>query len=192
MATIRRLAWAIALVAPMVAGIATLRADPEPEKVPRPNKAEAAFDVSKLPHAAQSGATCTGETKLTPGVPGSPGHLIASKVNPNGDAELGLMMRYMATDLEAAKAAIESGKPLPAPSFEHAHIRCAWPTDTGVRDVAYDGMSIAYASAWKALRQAEAGAGQRAAYGRVVDMCVTCHESFCQGPITRIQKLRLL
>jgi hypothetical protein len=128
------------------------------------------------------------DTPLEPGVPGSPGHLVTSTVNPNGDSELALLMRAMTADLEAAGAAVANQRPVPAPSVDHAKLRCAWPTDLATRNPMYDAFAQAYLRAWDELQREPPAARPLNA---VVDACVGCHESFCQGPVERISALRL-
>ena len=52
---------------------------------------------------AYDDADCNCSTPLQPGVPGSPGHLIVSPRNPNGDSELAVPMRQFVDDLTEAR-----------------------------------------------------------------------------------------
>jgi hypothetical protein len=138
--------------------------------------------------ASPAADDCTLDTPLIAGAPGSPGHLIPSEVNPNGDSELGALMRAMGHDMERIKADIEAGKGPGALPRDHRRIRCAWPTDPEVRDVAYDAMAQAYL---RSLDHLHAGAGDpKARFDAVLDSCVGCHTAYCPGPITRIEGLR--
>lgn len=131
---------------------------------------------------------CTLETPLVPGVPGSPGHLIPSERNPNGDSELAAVMRRMQKDLEAARALVEKGE-VPAPMLAaHRRIRCSWPTDLKDRDQIFDGFAITYLEKVKAL---DGPGDKKAAFGGVLAACKACHERACPGPIAAIEKLQL-
>lgn len=139
--------------------------------------------------AAPKVEACTFETKLEPGVPGSPGHLIPSERNPNGASELATHMRLMVADLEDAKAKLSKGEAVPPLRARHAKLRCAWPTDPRDRNEAFDGMAQNYLAAVSALD--EKPADVRAAYAGVVRACRTCHEATCDGPIAVIDGLAL-
>lgn len=131
---------------------------------------------------------CTITTPLKPGVPGSPGHLIASPINPNGDSELSHLMRQMTADLRAARDALRGGAaPEPAWAANHRRIRCAWPTDPGVRTGHYDALAGTYLAAVRAYERDPAPAR----YEAVVRACATCHEHTCDGPLMVIESLHL-
>lgn len=142
-----------------------------------------------VPVAAPSEPECTFETKLVPGVPGSPGHLIPSERNPNGASELATHMRLMVDDLKAARAMVEKGE-APAPLFSrHKKLRCAWPTDPKDRNEAFDAMAQNYLAAVRALDAKPADL--KPAYSAVVKACRSCHEATCDGPIAVIDQLAL-
>lgn len=132
---------------------------------------------------------CTFETKLVPGVPGSPGHLIASERNPNGASELATHMRTMVDDLKDARAKVLAGQAVPPLKAKHRKLRCAWPTSLSDRTPAFDAMAQAYLA-----RVAEFDAkpaDPKAAYTGVVAACRACHEQTCDGPIAVIDGLGL-
>ena len=138
---------------------------------------------------AQTQDDCTLETPLVPGVPGSPGHLLPSEINPNGASELAALMRTMQRDLALAGERIGRGE-APAPMFErHRRIRCSWPTDPTERNATFDGMAQGYLQQVKALDARPADL--RGAHGQVISACVACHETACSGPIPAIQALRI-
>ena len=135
-------------------------------------------------------AECTLQTKLVPGIPGSPGHLISSELNINGASELATLMRMMKADLEAARAAIEHHAPLVPMYARHRKIRCAWPTGLEDRNPTFEASAISYLSLVRTLDSRPADL--EAAYGNVVSGCLGCHATSCPGPISAIEKLRLL
>lgn len=145
----------------------------------------ALFLSSGCVRALAPAGDCTLDTPLVAGVPGSPGHLIASDRNPNGASELATLMRQMVSDLEVARADF---KQRPALWPRHRRIRCAWPTEPSDRNPTFDALAVQY------LAQLQAFDGEREkpgeAFQRVVDACVACHEQSCEGPLERIQKLR--
>lgn len=131
---------------------------------------------------------CTLETALVPGVPGSPGHLIASDINPNGASELAVLMRTMVADWRAVKTSLEgdggagTAKHLPT----HRKLRCAWPTDPKDRDATFDGLATSYLAAVKAFDAAPS----KETYGAVIAGCAACHEVTCGGPLEVIEGLK--
>jgi hypothetical protein len=132
---------------------------------------------------------CTLETTLVPGIPGSPGNLIASERNPNGASELATHMRLMVEDVRDAKAKVLAGQPVPALFQKHRKIRCAWPTSPGDRNAAFDAMAQNYLVK---VRELDAKPGDvKAAFTGVVGACRTCHEATCDGPIAVIDGLTL-
>ncbi len=129
---------------------------------------------------------CTLATPLVEGVPGSPGHLLPSVRNPNGDSELAALMRRFVADWEAARQTMEQEGHL-APRFpSHRQLRCAWPTTASDRDQTYDGLAINYLAAVKAFDASPS----RRTYDAVVDGCRACHEVTCGGPLQVIEALR--
>jgi hypothetical protein len=133
---------------------------------------------------------CTLETPLVPGVPGSPGHLIPSDINPNGSSELAEMMRTMQRDLGAAREAILAGRPVAPMHARHRKMRCAWPTAASDRNPAFDAFAQGYLANVSALETAPAE-GRAAAFTAVLDACKACHQQSCPGPITAIDAMRL-
>lgn len=159
-----------------------------PANQPTPVRAEAKPMLAAPPPAAPT--TCTLETPLVPGVPGSPGHLIATAQNPNGQSELAALMRTMQGELKAAREVIVSGGQGPIGPFlpRFLKIRCAWPTNPPDRDAKFDGFAQAYLAAVAGLDQA--GPPERAAaFDRVLGACRTCHENSCTGAIVAIDAL---
>ena len=136
-------------------------------------------------------STCTIDSTLEPGIPGSPGHLIASTINPNGDSQLAVLMRNMRDDLRVARDQLLQGKAPGNFLDEHSRMRCVWPTDPGVRTTKYDEMATTYLYAVDDLERAKTTDDRRMAYGRVLNGCVTCHQNTCPGPIASIVALEL-
>lgn len=132
---------------------------------------------------------CTHQTPLVPGVPGSPGNLIPSEINPNGASELAALMRRMQKDLGAARDAIARGEDV-APLYPaHRKVRCSWPTAESDRAPPFDSMAQAYLAAVKAFDARPAN--PRAAHDAVITACVGCHQTACTGPIPAIESLRM-
>jgi hypothetical protein len=131
---------------------------------------------------------CTLQTPLVPGVPGSPGHLIPSPRNAQGDSELAALMRRMQTDLELARTTLLKGERPPTLYGGHRRIRCSWPTEVKDRNEAFDAFAVRYLEAVKAL---DAAQDKKPAFIEVVKACRACHEASCPGPISAIDQLQI-
>lgn len=150
--------------------------------------AAASVLASEVSPAQDGAADCTLETKLVPGVPGSPGHYIGSEINPNGHSELANRMRLMLADLRKTRDALVAGGTAEAlPLADHTRIRCSWPTTAADRNPTTDGMAVGYLQRVEAFNEKRDGA----AFDAVIDGCVTCHMETCQGPLAAIEPLRL-
>lgn len=125
-------------------------------------------------------------TKLVPGIPGSPGHLIKSSRNPNGDSELAYLMRLFVDDLREARTKVEAGEPLPRLYDRHRRMRAAWPTDASMRNAEFDGMAQGYLTTVRTFE----GDPTPANYNAIIASCVACHSATCGGVIEFIESLR--
>ena len=130
---------------------------------------------------------CTLQTKLVPGIPGSPGHLIASDINPNGASELAMLMRQMQKDLGAARVTVLDGGTVASMWPRHRKLRCSWPTDPADRTPAFDGLAATYLGQVRAFDQAPSAT----TFDSVLTACRSCHDNSCPGPVVVIEGLRL-
>ena len=152
---------------------------------PTPSPPSGAQGELALPVASEA---CTLETPLVEGVPGSPGHLLPSAINPNGQSELAALMRTMLDDLKQARVAIEGGAGIAPMLARHSKIRCAWPTTPSERNQRFDVMAQSYLMVVEALEKAPK-AGARAAFNDAVDGCRGCHEKTCSGVLVALEGL---
>ena len=97
--------------------------------------------------AATDDADCNLSTPLQPGIPGSPGNLIKSPRNPNGDSELAVLMRQFVDDLREVRMLAEAGQPLRKLLPVHRRMRCAWPTKPDERNERFDTLAQGYLAA---------------------------------------------
>ena len=134
---------------------------------------------------------CTINTPLDPEKPGSPGHLLSSTINPNGDSELAVLMRQMRDGLRGARDHLLRDEAPPPMLAIHSKIRCSWPTDPHVRNSKFDEMAISYLLAIEDLERETEIEDKKMAYGRALNSCVTCHQNTCPGPIAAIRALEL-
>jgi hypothetical protein len=144
--------------------------------------ATAASGAGALPDDAD----CNLATPLVAGIPGSPGHLIPSPRNPNGDSEMAVLMRKFVDDLRDARTLVEAGQPTTKLYPTHRKMRCAWLTKPEERTASFDAMAVGYLTAVRAFDDAPA----KASFNRVLDSCVACHSATCGGVIEFIDSLR--
>lgn len=129
---------------------------------------------------------CTLATPLVPGVPGSPGHLIKSARNPNGDSELAVLMRHFVDQLRDARSMLEAGQPVPKLHPTFRKMRCAWPTRPEERNEQFDARAIGFLHAVQAYDQAPG----KDTYNGVITGCIACHAQSCGGPLDFIDGMK--
>lgn len=156
-----------------------------------PPAASAVAPGQSLAAATPPGEDCTLQTPLTPGVPGSPGHLIPSSRNPNGQSELAALMRRMEAALKEAGPRLQKGEHVGPFLPQFRRIRCSWPTNPADRDAEFDALAGAYLSAVSSLDTAADVASATRAYSGVLQGCRSCHERTCGGALAAIDALRL-
>ncbi len=147
------------------------------------------FTACSSPAAIQTvaeDADCNLSTPLVPGVPGSPGNLIKSSRNPNGDSELSALMRMFVDDLRNARTLAEAGEKVPAMFATHRKMRCAWPTKPEERHERFDTLAQGDLAAVRAF-DAEP---KKATFNSIIDGCVNCHSHACGGPLEFIDGMR--
>jgi hypothetical protein len=186
MRALLRLPLLLNLVVPLLAACSR-SAPQQPVGAAPPSAASSTTAPLEIPPSA---ADCTLATRLVPGIPGSPGHLIPSPRNPNGQSELSAHMRLMQSDLAAARSAILGGTAVAPMLARHRKIRCAWPTRPADRDEALDASARHYLDAVAALDGA-APSQRAAAFTSVLGACRACHEHTCSGAIVAIDALAL-
>lgn len=176
----RRLLLPLAFLFAVVA-CSTEAAEHSGAPAPAANPAPAA-----TPAAAAADEDCTLATELVPGIPGSPGHLIKSPRNPNGDSELAVLMRQMVDDLREVRVLAEAKQPVKKLWPEHRRMRCAWPTRPEERNEAFDGRAQGYLAAVRAFDETP---GQ-ATYNAMIAGCISCHSVSCGGPLDFIDGMK--
>lgn len=111
-------------------------------------------------------------------------------LNPNGDSELAILMREMYEDgLKMKKQLQFGGKP--SPSIDHSKMLTAEPTEPEkVASEEYIGYTSSYLNVISSMRSVE-NVNAAKLFTEMVDLCKSCHQSLCPGPIVKIEKLYL-
>ena len=98
-------------------------------------------------------------------------------------------MRQMFDELKVVKNAIDdSAEVIQIP--DHAAIHTAKPTKKNLRNEEFNAFSDSYLATLEKLRNAT-DENRAALFNKTVKSCVTCHKTYCQGPIVKIKKLKL-
>ena len=153
---------------------------------PSPPPASVVATTEAAAPAPASDDDCNLQTPLEPGIPGSPGNLIVSPRNPNGDSELSALMRVFVDDMNEVRAAMLAHQPVRDLWPTHRKMRCAWHSKPAERNAEFDARAQAYLAT---IRAFDSEPGQ-ATYNAIVDSCVACHSQSCGGPIDFIDGLR--
>ena len=114
----------------------------------------------------------------------------STDLNPNGSSELSKLMRDMLEHaLVARKLALEEKKNgnYP-PAFDRIHT--ATPTDNRTKNENFDSFADIYLNAVKTYAATD-NAALMVNYNNMVNACLGCHATHCQGPIPKIKKLLL-
>lgn len=136
--------------------------------------------------AAAADADCNLSTPLVAGIPGSPGNLIKSSRNPNGDSELSVLMRQFVDDLREVRPMLEAGQKVKSLLPVHRKMRCAWPTKPEERNQQFDLRAQAYLGAVAAFDQTPG----KDTYNAIIAGCIACHSVSCGGPLEFIGEMR--
>jgi hypothetical protein len=131
-----------------------------------------------------------GENKETVSEDSAKKCAMPSSVNPNGDSELALLMREMADWTDSCKAAITSGREVPAAPANLKTLHAAKRTDPNIDEKIFSSMASLYQSRVTDF-QAATDANRVQLFNAMVQGCVSCHENFCHGPLVRINKMMI-
>ncbi len=110
--------------------------------------------------------------------------------NPNGSSELAWLMRDMQAQGRAWRDAISGGQELGGYPAAFDRLTTATPTDAAIKNETFDPLAAEFLTRTRELVQAPAE-GRRAAYGRWVEGCLSCHATMCEGPVPAIEAMRL-
>lgn len=106
-------------------------------------------------------------------------------------SELAQLMRDMYSGQEQWKKEIENGKiPKDFPE-KYKKIHTAIATDSTVRTDVFTIMSDEYLRSIQKIINSENSQSSKKNFNEMVNKCIVCHQSFCPGPISRIQKLKI-
>lgn len=113
-----------------------------------------------------------------------------SPINPNGDSELALLMRAMFSDVERIKEQVQNGEAVTV-EVNHEQLLSAHATEPAkAASSEFKAWGKAYLEGIETLIKSSPQNAE-VAYTSLISTCLNCHQSFCPGPIKKINKLNL-
>ena len=132
--------------------------------------------------------SCGGETEA--GKKDSATACKTNSLNPNGDSELAILMREFAAYTDSVKSDLQNNRE-PRPKPENlSKILTAKKTDENTDNAVFIPFAQSYIANVENFYAVEKSERVHA-YNNMVNMCISCHQHFCGGPIKRIEKLYL-
>ena len=106
-------------------------------------------------------------------------------------SELASMMRDMQEVSEELRARIIEGdtSDLPRLSFDLQEMKTAEATEPSMKEPPFDAYTDHFDNAFREIYNSELS--KKTAYNNMIESCLTCHQSFCSGPIKAINKLKI-
>jgi len=103
-------------------------------------------------------------------------------------SQLAKLMERMHLDMKNYREKVVAQKNIPDLSKKWKKIYTAQPTDESVKGEKFDTYADHFFQKYDELLTAQENQ-RKTAYNNLVTNCVSCHESFCPGPIKSIKKL---
>lgn len=102
-------------------------------------------------------------------------------------SEMAAFMENMYIDHQRIKDEITAGKKVDTLHYDLSKLFYARMTDSTDRDAEYESMAKLYVEYEEQL--VGDSLQQKETYNKAVNMCISCHQKKCTGPIPRIKKL---
>ncbi|MGO2358124.1 MAG: hypothetical protein ACTH6S_05450 [Mesonia sp.] len=102
-------------------------------------------------------------------------------------SEMASFMENMFVDHQRIKDEITAGKKVDTLNYDLSKLFYARMTDSTDRDAEYESMAKLYVEYEEQLMGDSLQ--QKENYNKAVNMCISCHQKKCTGPIPRIKKL---
>jgi len=109
-------------------------------------------------------------------------------LNPNGDSELALLMRKMASHTESLKTSLYNKSGINSYPADFEKMLTATPTDSKLDRPLFTGFANGYLIKLKTFYDSPDSL-QVKNYNMMVNSCINCHRNFCSGPLKRIKKM---
>jgi hypothetical protein len=109
--------------------------------------------------------------------------------DPNEVKPMARMMRQMANMCDSMKLKLNNGLTVDSVQFPLMPFWMAEPTDSTVLEDLFFNHAKEFSMAWRTLMSDTQN--QKVNYTALINKCVSCHMSYCSGPLKRINKLPL-
>lgn len=107
-------------------------------------------------------------------------------------SELTLVMRGMEMHMQALKTDLENEQLISADrQLDFSGIHTVRASNHVIRDESYTQLGNSFLEDYQRLFEQQTVAEQKQVFTQSVKACVTCHASYCPGPVMRIKKLNL-
>ena len=104
-------------------------------------------------------------------------------------SELAQIMRDMQEEATNRKNSLEQGQLDPTLSETLFSMITAQPTKPHMKGEGFEPYAKSFIGIYNQIQGAEEVGVQIQAHNNMVDACIACHTQFCDGPISRIEKL---
>ena len=104
-------------------------------------------------------------------------------------SELAQIMRDMQEEATNRKNSLEQGQLDPTLSETLFSMITAQPTKPHMKGEGFEPYAKSFIGIYNQIHGAEEVGVQIQAHNNMVDACIACHTQFCDGPISRIEKL---
>ena len=104
-------------------------------------------------------------------------------------SELAQIMRDMHKEATNRKISLEQGQLDPTLSETLFDMITAHPTKPHMKGEGYEPYAKSFIGTYNQIHTAKEVSVQIEAHNNMVDACIACHSQFCDGPISRIEKL---
>lgn len=108
-------------------------------------------------------------------------------MDPNEVKPMALMMRVMAANADSMRSQLLRGEKLDSIRYPFLRFYLVEPTKPEVLEPQFYENARLFQSAYKQVFRVKKEE-QIAAYNVAIGKCITCHESYCSGPLKRIRK----
>lgn len=103
---------------------------------------------------------------------------------------LAKLMVQMHLDMKNYRQLVIENKSIPDLNKKWQKMKTATPTDAGVKGEKYDAFAADFLRNYNDMLQSKQ-TDRKLAFNTLVSNCISCHESFCPGPINMIKKLHI-
>lgn len=104
-------------------------------------------------------------------------------------SELALLMRQIHKDAKKWKTMLEKGELVTDSANIYKQLVESTPTDAAVKGPSFEGFAMNYQTALTDFIETNDILLAKEKYNNLVSTCISCHQSYCPGPVKTIKKL---